>query len=314
MPNRYLGQDPILTNLSLAYSNDTYIADQVLPFFNVSTQSGKGWVFDRARFRTSKNSGVRAPGANSEEVRLAFALGSPYFAEDHAKKIFVSDEDRDNARATGRDPFADATEHVTEMQMVDREVEAATYLTTDANYASANIETLTGSARWNDYANSDPIEDVRAGISTVHSKLFVDVNTVVLPRPVFDVLQDHPSFLERVKYSQLGVLTAELLARVWGVNRVIVPGAGVNSSTAGQADSMEYIWGKSVELLHVNASQADKTLTFARTYRWKSPIVQRLRGTDEEDRRGTYVRRGDHYYDIQEVSDEAGFLIKTVID
>ncbi|MGW6120448.1 hypothetical protein ACWFRF_15505 [Nocardia sp. NPDC055165] len=311
--NRYLGQDPILTNLALAYTNDDYIAEEFLPSTQVATQSGKRWVYDRGRFRPSKNGGKRAEGANSEEVIHKFTLGSPYFAEDHAKKSFITDEEDTNAKVTGRDPFSDATENITEIQMVDREVEAATLLTTSGNYASGHVTPLAGSSQWSDFGNSTPIEDVHAAISTIHRKLFVRANKIILPREVFDVIQDHPDFLERAKYTQLGVVTTDLLARLWNVEKVVIAGAGKNTARAGQTDTMGYIWGKNVIIGYVNPSQGDKVLTFGRTYRWQSPIVQRLRGTDEEDRRGTFVRRGDDYYQQGIVSNEAGFLFTGAI-
>lgn len=311
--NRYLGQDPILTNLAKAYVNDTYVAEEFLPSTRVATQSGKHWIYDKGRFRPSKNGGVRAQGANSEEVRLNFTTGDPYFAEDHAKKVFVTDEDVKNAQATGLDPFADATEHVTDIQLVDREIEAASILTSTGNYSGGNTTALSGTDRWDDPANSTPIEDVHSWIQTIHSKLFVRANRILIPRQVFTVLQDHPDFLERAKYTQLGVVTTDLLARIWDVDKVVIAGAGKNTATAGQTDSMGYIWGKNVVLAYVDPSAARKVLTFGRTYSWQEAIVQRLRGTDEEDRRGTYVRRGDHYYDQKVVSTDAGFLAQTVI-
>lgn len=311
--NRYLGQDPILTNLALGYVNDTYVAEAMVPTTPVATQSGKPWVYDRSRFRPSTNGGKRAQGASSEEVRLSFSLGSPYFCEDHAKKIFVADEDVDNSRVTGRDPFEDATEQVTEIQLIDRETEAATLLTTTGNYASGNTQALSGTSRFDDYANSTPIETVRNGIQTVHSKLFVKPNKILIPQSVFTVLQDHPDFLERAKYTQLGIVTADLLARIWDVDQVVIAGAGYNTTNAGQTDSMSYIWGKNIILAYVNPAQSPKVLTFARNYQWKSPIIQRLRGVDEEDRRGTYVRRGDEYRDQEIASNEAGYLLTTVI-
>ncbi|MFC8008944.1 hypothetical protein [Streptomyces cinereoruber] len=311
--NRYLGQDPILTNQALAYENDNYVAEDFLPSAPVATQSGKHWIYDRGRFRPSKNGGVRAEGARSEEVLHEFTTGLPYFAEDHAKKVFVTDEEDENAKATGRDPFSDATDHVTEIQLVDREVEAASILTTTGNYASGHVEALAGGDQWSDYGNSTPIQDVHAAIQTIHSKLFVDANKILLPKQVFTVLQDHPDFLERAKYTQLGVVTTDLLARIWGVDQVVVAGAGKNTARAGQTDSMGYIWGKNVVISYVNPSQGEKVLTFGRNYQWKSAIVERLRGTDEQDRRGTYVRRGDHYYDQRIVSNEAGFLFTSAV-
>ncbi len=85
--NRYQGFDPILSNVAIGYSNDAYVAQQLLLDVPVNFQSGKHWIYDQSRFRIVN--GKRAAGANSGEVSLKFTTGNPYFCEDHATKMFV---------------------------------------------------------------------------------------------------------------------------------------------------------------------------------------------------------------------------------
>lgn len=316
MKSQYAELDPVLTELAIGYKNDAYVAPLMLPFFEVSKQGGKHWIYDRSRFRTSVNFGRRAPGSASDRNDLTLTAGIPYFAEDHAESADVFDEDVDNARETNRDPFADVTEFLADKQLVNFENEVATLLTTAGNWASGHSPSLTGGARWNVYATSDPIKDIRDGVKLVHSKLFVRPNRLLLPFEVFVVLKDHPAIMERVKYSQLGVATPELLARVFEVNEVVIAGAGRNTSARGQADTMSYIWGKNAILAYVNPANRDKDITLGRTYQWagKNRIVERLRGEDSEDKKKTIVRSGNWYYDPLIVCNEAGYALRNVID
>lgn len=308
MTNRYLVNDPILTGFSLAYKNSAYVADELFPALAVEKQSGKHFVYDKGRFRVNDN--LRGAGARSKEVTHNVSSGGTYFCEDHALKEFVTDEDRDNAVAPA-DPFQDATENVTEMHMIAKEVELAADLTS-TSVMSQNT-TLSGSSQWSDYANSDPIADVRTGKQTIHAAIHVDPNTLVLGKQVYDKLVDHPAFLERVKYSQLGVMTPDLLARVFDVERVVIAAAGKNTAVEGQSDSMSYIWGKNAVLGYINPRVAPKSITLGLTYQWKTRKVERMRGVDEEDRKGTFIRVGDHYYDQKLVSASAGYLLKNAI-
>jgi hypothetical protein len=130
---------------------------------------------------------------------------------------------------------------------------------------------------------------------------------------VWDKLIDHPAFIERVKYSQLGSLTTDLLARLVGVDRVIIAAAGKNTAAEGQTDSMSYIWGKDAFLAYIAPRIAPKIVTLGLTYRWKQRIVERLRGSSEEDRKGTYVRAGEEYYDQNIVSASCAYLIKSAV-
>lgn len=308
MANRYLGVDPMLTNVAISYSNDAYIAEELFPSFPVAKQSGKHFVYDRGRFRNNKN--LRAAGSNSNEVTLSLSTGSTYFADDHALRQFVADEDVDNA-ITPTDPFIDATENVTEMHMIAREVELAGILT--ATGTMTQNTTLSGTSQWSDFNNSDPIGDVRTGMQTIHNSIHVNPNVLVLGKQVYDKLLDHPQIIERIKYSQLGVASTELLARVFGVEKVLVGAAGYNTADEGQTDAMGYIWGKNAILLYVAPRIAPKLMTVGLTYTWKTMKVERLRGSDEEDRKGTYVRVGDYYYDQKTVSVLAGYLIKNAV-
>src|SRR4051812_31221241 len=143
--NRYQGFDPILTNISIGYQNDAYIADAIFPAITVQKQSGKHFIYDKGRFRNPANR--RAQGSPSNEVTLSLTTGLPYFAEDHALKQFVADEDVDNA-VPPLDSMVDATENVTEMHMVNKEVELASIIT--ANGTMTQNTTLSGTTRFSD--------------------------------------------------------------------------------------------------------------------------------------------------------------------
>jgi hypothetical protein len=306
--NRYQGVDPVLTNVSIGYQNSAYIAELLYPALPVAKQSGKHFIYDKGKFRNNDN--LRGTGAASKEVTLNLTTGVPYFCEDHALKQFVTDEDMDGAVAP-MDPMVDATENVTEMHMVAREVELAASLTSTS--VLTQYTTLSGTSQWSDYSNSDPFSVIETGKQIIHSAIHVDPNTLVLGKQVWDKLKHHPAFLERVKYSQKGVISEDLLATLVGVDRVIIAAAGKNAAVEGQTDSMSYIWGKNAILAYINPRVGQKTITLGRTYQWKSRKVERLRGTNEEDRKGTYVRVGDHYYDQQLVSLSAGYLVTAAV-
>lgn len=298
----------MLTNVAIAYTNDAYIAETIFPSFPVAKQSAKHFIYDKGRFRNTNN--TRAAGANSGEVTLNLTTGTPYFAEDHALKQFVLDEDVENAVGPS-DPYIDATENVTERHMVAREIELAAMLT-DTAVMTQNV-TLSGTSQFNDYSNSDPFGVIETGMQTVHAQIFQRPNLAIIGKQVWDKLKNHPAFLERVKYSQKGVITEDLLASLIGVDRILVGGAGKNTSTEGQTDSMSYIWGKHMILAYVAPRIAPKMVTLGFTYTWKAMQVERLRGSDEEDRKGAYVRVGGWYYDQKMVAAAAGYLIKNAV-
>lgn len=296
--------DPALSNVSIKYTNQVFIADMVFPVLKVAKQTGKYYVYDKANLRIDKT--ARAAGSGANEVDHN-ATTSSFACDDHALKEFVADEIQDQAD-DALNPLVDATENVTEKLMLDRENTLATMLT-DTAQVTQNT-TLSGTSQWSDYSNSDPIGDVRTARTTIHAATFRKPNTLILGKQVFDMLIEHPQIIERIKYSQLGVVTTELLARLFQVEQVLVGEAGANTAAEGQTDSLSYIWGKHAVVAYIAPKVSLKTLTLGLTFTYSQRIVKRWR---DEDREGTYVRIGNDNYVQKIVAVGAGYLVKNAI-
>lgn len=297
--------DTALANVSLKYSNETFIADQILPVVKVAKQSGKYFTYDKSNLRIDKT--LRAAGSPSNEVDYNLTLGGLFYADDHALKGFVEREIVEQAEVS-LNPEIDETETITEKLLLDREAAAAALLTNASNITQNT--TLSGTAQWSDYANSDPIGDIRTARTTIHQNTFKKANTLVLSKPVYDVLVDHPAIIERIKYSQLGIVTEELMARLFQVDKVLIGEAGSNTANEGQADSLGYVWGKHALVAYVAPQVKLKMLTLGLTFTYKTRIVEKWWDTD---RKGTYIRVGDDYYTQVIVAKECGYLIRNAI-
>lgn len=296
--------DPALSQVSIKYSNDTFIADKIFPMIKTTRQTGKYYVYDKSNLRVDKT--ARAAGSGANEIDFGLSTVS-FSCDDHALKSFVADEIQDQAEAA-LNPLVDETETITEKLMLDRELALATLITNTSNVTQNT--TLSGTSQWSDYSNSDPIGDVRTARTTVHAATFKKPNTIVMGKQVFDMLAEHPQIIERIKYSQLGVLTEELLARIFQVSQVLVGEAGQNTAVEGQTDSLSYVWGKHAIVCYIAPSVGLKTLTFGITFTYSQRVVKRWR---DEDREGTYVRIGQDNYVQKIVAVGAAYLIKNAV-
>lgn len=306
--NDYLGLSPMLTNVALAYKNEEFIADKIFKPLAVAKQSAKHFIYDKARFRIIET--LRAKGANSNEVTLKLTVGDPYYCEDHALKQFVAEEDVKNAIGK-TDPYIDAAENVVDGLLIGKEKALSDYMANTANLTQNT--TLTTTDQWSDFSNSDPFDDIATAKETVHASIFQKPNTLILGKQVYDKLVRHPDLLDRVKWSAKGVLTVDLLKSLFDVENVLIGGNGYNSATEGQTDAMSYTWGKNAWLCYISPKKSGKFVTFGVTYEWEKMKVTKLRGSDEEDREGMYVRAGKMYYDQQPVTVLAAYLIKNAI-
>lgn len=296
--------DPALTNVSVKYTNDSFIADMIFPIVPVKKQTGKYYVYDKSNLRINKT--LRALGSGANEVTFGLSTAS-FSCEDHALKDFVADQIVDQAEVA-LDPLADTTENITEMLLLDREYNLASMLTS-ITYVTQNT-TLSGTSQWSDYTNSTPITDVRTGRTTIHTNTFRKPNTLIIGKQAYDVLCEHPTIVDRIKYSQLGVASPELIARILQVEKVLVGEAGYNSANEGQTDSMSYVWGKHAILAYIAPKVGLKTLTAGITFTYGTRQVKRWY---EDDREGTYVRVGNDNYVQKIVAVGALYLIKNAV-
>lgn len=297
--------DPALSNVSVRYSNDTFIADKIFPMLKVSKQTGKYYVYDKSNLRIDAT--ARAAGSGANEIDFGVAPTGVFATTDHALKGFVSDEVQDQADSA-LNPLVDETETITEKLLLDREQNAANIAFSTSSIT--NNVMLSGTSQWSDYDNSDPIGDVRTARTTIHQNTFKKPNTLVLGKQVYDMLIEHPQIIERIKYSQLGIVTTELLARLFQVEQVLVGEAGKNGAAEGQTDSLSYIWGKSALVAYIAPQVRLRMVTLGLTFTYGVRTAKRWR---DEDREGTYVRIGGDNYQMVLVAAACGYLIAAAI-
>jgi hypothetical protein len=98
-------------------------------------------------------------------------------------------------------------------------------------------------------------------------------NTVVLGASVLAAERQHPKIVDRIKYTGRDVATLELLASLWGVQRVL-SGDAVQATDAG---TFSDVWGKFVVVAYTDLSGiADwGRPSFGYTYRLRGfPLVE----------------------------------------
>lgn len=309
--------DRILTNISLGYENGALVGDALFNEVRVRKQSDIYYEFGKEGWLPEDD--FRAPGAEAVEVPGLSVSTNPYFCHEYALRIAVTDEERENADSP-LNPDSDGTDLITSKLMLRREQRIVTKVQTAANFPTAHKVTLSGTDQWSDHTNSDPIGDTRTAQRQIHSVLFREFNLAVIPYQVMTQLEDHPDFIERIKYSQPGVLTADIIASVLGIERIIVPGAGYNSAAPGQAESLAYLWGKHVLFAWVPSSAGLKKPAFGYEFVWRYPggqsqVVKRWR----KEERGSDIIQVSRRYDLRFVAVDssgdsiAGYLITNAV-
>jgi hypothetical protein len=238
--------DQVLTGMSVQYKNASFIANQVLPIVSVKKESDKYYIYDK-RDRFAVPNTLRAPKTESKQA--SWNVGTDdYSCEEHALNDLIDDREYANADKP-LDVKRDTIENLTDLLLLAQEKRVADLVFSTTNIT--NNTTLTGTDQWNDAANSDPIGDIVTAKQTVHSNIFLQPNTLILGKEVFDILTQHPDILDRYKWTKEGIITADMLAKLFGFDRVLVGEAGYDSANEGQTEDIDYVWGKDALIAYI---------------------------------------------------------------
>lgn len=308
--------DKMLTNISIGYKNESYIADQIFLPVTVEKQSDKYFVYGKELFRTHEDK--RAPGTEAHEITWTLS-DDQYYVEGHAIRHAIADEELQNAD-DGYQLEADGTELVTEAILLNKEVAAANVLLDVNSYAAGFSYNMGGGganpAKWSDYANSNPINDIEKARNKMHKQSGIVPNTLIISRTVYNVLKFHPKLLEIIKYVERGMVSLDLMKAAFDVDNIIVGSALVSSANnPAQGDTLGYVWGNSAVLAYIPKAPGKKTLALGYSFMWNKDgagAVQ-VRKWYEMGRRATIVE-AERWFAHKIISNVAGFLFANAVD
>lgn len=303
--------DQAMSNISVAYRNAAFVAERVAPVVPVQKQNDLYFQFSKQHFRSVVDN-IR-PGDLANEIEVDLDSRGSYRADGHALQIGIPDELRANA-----DPGAqidiEYTEKLTSQLLLNQEIAFASLVTNTANVP--NNTTLSGTSQWSDYVNSDPRSAVDAAKETVQQSIGEFPNVLLLPRPVFRTLRNHPKILDAVKYTMNGarsLLSAEQLAEYFDVDEVIVPAPLKQANPEGEVDSLTYIWGKDSLLFYRPNRPGLRTPAFAYHFLWVGSGISYLIKRFRIEGRDADFLKIKKYYSQKLVASNAAYLWKNSI-
>ena len=206
-----------LTNVSVAWmqSADTYIADKIFPKVPVNKQSDLYWKYSKSDWRRSDVK-RRAPSTESPGTGWNQDTDS-YFAHVYAVHKDIDDQIRANADSNfGLDK--DATQFITNQLLLQRDIDWNT------QYFKTGVWTTdktggTDFVKWSD-AGSDPISDVADLVVEFRRLTGFKPTGCVLGAEVMKALKQHPDIIDRIKYTQRGIVTEDLIATLFDVDEL----------------------------------------------------------------------------------------------
>lgn len=327
---RDLHVDKLLSDLSIGYLNErsAYIADIVFPVVRVNKQTDKYAIYRKGDwFRDEAKK--RAPLTESAGGGYAISTPGTFVCDEWAFHKDIADEDIDNADDVFNND-EDATQFTIEKLRLRRERLWAThYFGTEIWDKDLEGQTDTPGTDeflvWDD-SDSTPIEDIEDAKAIVQGVIGMMPNTLVVASRVHQTLKNHPDVVDRYKYTQAGIITEDLLAKVFGIDRYLIGSAlyatNQEDITGDTNDDLSFILTQYDALLVYSAPRPSKKRpSGGYTFRWNRPFMngtngERLESTIRKFRMeklgGTRVE-GSVYEDLKLVGTGCGVYFHNAI-
>lgn len=241
----------------------SYIAQSLFPIVAVSKQSDKYYIVDKDSWLSIPNT-RRAPKTSPRRIEFKISSDS-YFCDNYALAGENALEDLANAD-TAIMLRENTTQLVTDALLRDYENRVASLITSGTNLGS--YVALTGTAKWSDFVNSDPISDVNTAHAFIRLNTGLTANTMVIDKDTIVTIRRHPMLLDLYKYTSGGQLTMDQIKDVFGVSNVLIGDGIKNNALEGATASVTNIWGSNVILARVVPSLSNKAETFGLSFRW----------------------------------------------
>ncbi|KPK43088.1 MAG: hypothetical protein AMJ65_06860 [Phycisphaerae bacterium SG8_4] len=265
--------DKFLTNLSVAFYQDAmnFVAGRVFPIIGVQKQSDLYPVFPKGFFWRNEMQ-VRPLGG--EAPRIGYEINTDsYRCEEYSVAHTVDDRVRANTDDP-LNPDRSAARLLTQQALVKMESDWVTnFFTTtlwDTDREGVDATPTGDQFLQFDQTASDPIGLIRGDCDAIMGVTGFKPNTLVMGRDVFRYLiVTHADVIDRIRYVQRGIADTEILAQLFGVDRIFVPGSVQESAVEGATSSIGFIHDSKSMLLCYSAPQPGIELPSAGyTFAW----------------------------------------------
>lgn len=289
-------QDKILTSIAQGYADQRFVSDEIFKDTQVERASDKFPLWDDHRFvdyGEGLKRPLRVPAKQKDWDAPTYDTYScsRYSLGDRIEKIEIQHSMYEILNEEVEDSMF--------LLKVAREKARATLLSNSTNYPAGNK--ITPATKWDD-ASVNIVKEIDLIKDVVSQKLGIEANTVLMGKDVFLKLKEKSELSEKIKYTQKDLVTTDLMASLFGVEKVLV---GESLFKASKTGALTRMWGNMLLVCYVNPRSGRKIPTFARGFRLKGfPEVKKW--VEQADMLNFRV---DLWYDDKITGPNAGYLV-----
>jgi len=311
-----------LTNVSIAYlqSSSAYISDKIFPKVPVKKQSDLYWKYSKSDWRRT-DVARRAPSTESPGVGWNMDTDQ-YFAHVYAVHKDIDDQLRSNADSNFN-LDRDATEFITNQMLLKRDIDWNEKFFNTGIWATEVVGT-TDFVKWSD-AGSNPVQDVAEWILEFRRQTGFAPNKMIIGAEVLLYLKQHPDIIDRIKYTQKGIVSEDLIATLFNVEQLYTSYATVASGAQipdarSQDAAADYGFisnTKSILLAYAPSGPSLQTPSAGYTFTWNGYLGGNAQGIKVKRFRMEHIAsdrvEAEMTYDMKVVCPDLGFFGSEVV-
>lgn len=295
------------TVLSVGFKNDEFIAERLAPMVRTPKTKFSYYEFDKTRFRIPEL--LRAPKSAFKRGDMGIVVKTDETLE-YGFEELIDDTERVDYE-NDIDLELEKTEDATDITLLGYEKRVADMLRSTTNLTQ-NV-TLSGTAQFNDYTNSDPVGAFSTARKTIHKATGKKANVAAMSFETFETLRKHPDITSHFKYTTAASITPQMMAGFFELNEIVIGGALNDTAKEGQTEALDYVWGKDIIIAYVEPRpgrfRPSLAYTFWTPVKGQSRVVEMYR---EEAKKSDVVRVNEKKKE-RIIHSKCGYLIKNAI-
>lgn len=312
--------DSALADVSIAHmqDHDDALYGKIAPVLKVPKSTGKYFTYPTKTWN-KRQARRRAPGAKAAEGQFTTS-NDPYSCE--LFSITHKDPREESEQADEAiEPRIEATEWGAGQVLMEADDLVTTAMLGPAIW-DTDVDGTTGAPvvgtsvlQW-DQAGSDPITDMVQLNGLIKKKSTKWANICTLGFDVWTILINHPAIVDRIKHTSSNSVRRAILAGLFEVEEVIVPGLTENTAELGQTESMDFIAGaKDVGLFYIAKSPGKRVLSAAYAFAYNvGDYKEGVRISEWYDKETNSDKtQTDLFVDIKVVATSAGAFIDDAV-
>jgi hypothetical protein len=217
----------------------------------------------------------------------------------------------------------DATEFITNQLLLQRDVDWATSYFKTGVWTTNRVGT-TDFVKW-DAAGSDPIGVIANEIVNFRKLTGFKPNICVLGASVMVALKQHPDIIDRIKYTQKGIVTEDLIATLFDVDELYTSYATIGTGdqfpdarVQDQATTYDFITNaKGMLLAYAPSGPSLMTPSAGYTFTWKGYLGGNSQGIKIKRFRMEHIAsdriEAEATYDMKVVAPDLGIFFDQVV-